>query len=112
MINTNYGKLVGGYPQYLHLPIRLTEPITIGEVTHPTGAYLSTDDDTAIRQLGYKPITRTVMPTREGYYYTETWTETDTAIVQGWEEHEQPEDELTDAVTALETLGYTEDSNG
>ena len=52
------------------------------------------------------------MPTREGYYYTETWAETDTAIVQGWEEHEQPEDELTDAVTALETLGYTEDSNG
>ena len=37
MINTNYGKLVDGYPQYLRLPIRLTSPITIGEVTHPAG---------------------------------------------------------------------------
>ena len=90
MLNTNYGKLVNGYPQYLHLPIRLTELITIGEVTHPAGAYLSTDDDAAIKELGYKPVTRTAMPMREGYYYTEKWTETNTAIVQGWEEHEQP----------------------
>ena len=112
MLNTNYAKLTGKYPEYLRLPIQLTESIAIGEVTHPTGAYLSTNDDAAIKELGYKPVTRTAMPTREGYYYTETWTGTDTAIVQGWEEHEQPEDELTDAVTALETLGYTEDSNG
>ena len=49
MLNTNYGKLVDGYPQYLRLPIRLSKPITIGEVSHPAGAYLSTDDDTAIR---------------------------------------------------------------
>lgn len=90
MLNTNYGKLTGDYPKYLHLPIRLTEPITIGEVTHPEGAYLYTDDDTAIRQLGYKPVTRSPMPSKEGYYYTEKWTETDTAIVQEWEEHEQP----------------------
>lgn len=90
MLNINYGKLVNGYPQYLHLPIRLTEPITIGEVTHPAGAYLSTDYDTTIRQLGYKPVTRTAMPTREGYYYTEKWTDTGAAIVQEWEEHEQP----------------------
>ena len=90
MIKTNYGKLVDGYPQYLHLPICLTEPITVGEVTHPAGAHLSTNDDTAIKELGYKPVTRTAMPTREGYYYTEKWTETDTAIVQEWEEHEQP----------------------
>ena len=42
-----------------------------------------------LEELGYKPVTRTAMPTREGYYYTEKWTETETAIVQGWEEHEQ-----------------------
>ena len=112
MLNTNYAKLVGGYLEYLRLPIQLAEPMTIGEVTHPAGAHLSTNDDAAIKELGYKPVTRTAMPTREGYYYTEKWTETDTAIVQEWEEHEQSEDELTDAVTALETLGYTEDSNG
>lgn len=106
MINTNYGKLVDGYPQYLRLPICLTEPITIDAITHLAGAYLSTDDDTAIRQLGYKPVTRTAMPTREGYYYTEKWTETDTAIVQEWEEYEQPNEVIeSDYVVALEELG-------
>lgn len=29
------------------------------------------------------------MPAWEGYYYTEKWTETDTTIVQEWEEHER-----------------------
>ena len=114
MINRNYCKLTSGYPAYAPSPIVLTEPIEIDSIIHPAGATLSLSGaaESHYAQLGYKPITRTVMPTREGYYYTETWTETDTAIVQGWEEHEQPEDELTDAVTALETLGYTEDSNG
>lgn len=90
MIKTNYAKITGEYPEYLRLPIQLTESIAIDGVTHPAGAHLSTNDDTAIRQLGYKPVTRTAIPTREGYYYTEKWTETDTAIVQEWEEHEQP----------------------
>ena len=103
MLNTNYAKLVGGYLEYLRLPVELKSPLIINGVTHPIGAHLSTNDDTAIRQLGYKPITRTVMPTREGYYYTETWTETDTAIVQGWEEHKQPEGEQTEAAKAGET---------
>ena len=90
MLNTNYAKLTGEYPEYLRLPIQLTESIAIGEVTHPTGAYLSTNDDAAIKELGYKPVTRSPMPSKEGYYYTEKWMETDTAIVQEWEEHEQP----------------------
>ena len=55
MLNTNYVKLTDGYPQYLRLPIRLSKPITIGEVSHPAGAHLSTNDDAAIKELGYKP---------------------------------------------------------
>ena len=90
MLSTNYAKLLDGYQQYLRLPVELQSPLIINGVTHPAGAHLSTNDDAAIRQLGYKPVTRTVMPTREGYYYTETWTDTGAAIVQGWEEHEQP----------------------
>ena len=90
MLNTNYANLAGGYLEYLRLPIQLAEPITIGEVTHPAGAHLSTNDDAAIKELGYKPVTRTAMPTREGHYYTDKWTETETEIVQVWEEHEQP----------------------
>ena len=65
MLNTNYAKLVGEYPEYLRLPIQLAEPITIGEVTHTAGAHLSTKDDAAIKELGYKPVTRTARPTRE-----------------------------------------------
>ena len=90
MLNTNYAKLVGEYPEYLRLPVELQSPLIINGVTHPAGAYLSTNDDTAIRQLGYKPVTRSPMPSKEGFYYTESWTETDTAIVQELEEHEQP----------------------
>ena len=90
MLNTNYAKLVGGYPEYLRLPVELQSPLIINGVTHPAGAHLSTNDDAAIKELGYKPVTRTTMPTREGYYYTETWAETEMAIVQEWEEHEQP----------------------
>ena len=90
MLNKNYAKLAGEYPEYLHLPVELQSPLIINGVTHPAGAHLSTNDDAAIKELGYKPVTRTVMPTREGYCYTEKWTETDTAIVQAWEEHEQP----------------------
>ncbi|MBS7388552.1 MAG: hypothetical protein KIG30_08330 [Eubacteriales bacterium] len=90
MLNTNYAKLTGEHLEYLRLPIELESPLIINGVTHPAGAHLSTNDDAAIRQLGYKPVTRTAMPTREGYYYTETWTDTGAAIVQAWEEHEQP----------------------
>ena len=53
MLNTNYAKLVGGYPEYLRLPVELKSPLIINGVTHPAGAHLSTNDDTAIKELGY-----------------------------------------------------------
>ena len=89
MLNINYAKLIDGYPAYAPNPIVLTEPI---EIIHLAGATLSLSGaaESHYAQLGYKPITKTEMPIREGYYYTESWTETDTAIVQEWEEHEQP----------------------
>ena len=102
MLNTNYAKLVGEYPEYLRLPVELQSPLIINGVTHPAGAYLSTNDDTAIRQLGYKPVTRSPMPSKEGFYYTESWTETDTAIVQEWEEHEQSP--VTDYTEVLDIM--------
>lgn len=71
-------------------------------MTHPAGEHLSTNDDVAIKELGYKPVTRTTMPTRDGYYSTEKWTETDTAIVQEWEEHEQPP--VTDYTEVLDIM--------
>lgn len=110
MINRNYGKLIGSYPQYLRMPVQLTADITINGVVHPAGSWLSTDDEGAILELGYKPIVRTDAPTKEGYYYTEKWTDTGAAIVQEWEEHEQP-NEATEAdyIQSLEELGVTFD---
>lgn len=90
MLNTNYAKLTGEHLEYLRLPIELESPLIINGVTHPAGSFLSTNDDAVLRELGYKPIVRSPMPSKEGFYYTESWTETDMAIVQEWEEHEQP----------------------
>ena len=49
MINTNYAKITGEYPEYLHLPVELQSPLIINGVTHPAGAHLSTNDDAAIK---------------------------------------------------------------
>lgn len=110
MINTNYGKLIDTYPQYLRLPIQLTADITINGVVHPAGSWLSTDNEAAILELGYKPIIRTEAPVKDGFYYTEKWVDTGAAIVQEWEEHEQP-NEATEAdyIQSLEELGVTFD---
>ena len=110
MIDTNYGKLINTYPQYLHLPVQLTADININGVVHPAGSWLSTDNEAAILELGYKPIIRSESPVKEGFYYTEKWVETETAIVQVWEEHEQP-NEATEAdyIQSLEELGVTFD---
>ena len=103
MINKNFGKLTGAYPQCLILPVQLTTNITIKGIVHSAGSWLSTDDEGAILELGYKPIIRTESPVKEGYYYTEKWTETETAIVQEWEEHEQPVEENLEEVIDILT---------
>ena len=110
MINRNYGKLINTYPQFLRLPIQLIEDITINGVVHPAGSWLSTNDEGAILELGYKPIIRNEPPVKDGFYYTEKWTDTGAAIVQEWEEHEQP-NEATEAdyIQSLEELGVAFD---
>ena len=37
MRNINYAKLVGEYPEYLHLPVELQSLLIINGVTHPAG---------------------------------------------------------------------------
>ena len=108
MVIRSYGKLINAYPRYLRMPIQLETDITINGVVHPAGSWLSTDDEGAILELGYKPIIRTEAPVKEGFYYTEKWTDTGAAIVQEWEEHEQP-NEATEAdyIQSLEELGVT-----
>ena len=110
MVNINYGKLIDPYPQYIRLPIQLTTDIIINGVVHPAGSWLSTDNEAAIFELGYKPIVRNEAPVKDGFYYTEKWVDTGAAIVQEWEEHEQP-NEATEAdyIQSLEELGVTFD---
>lgn len=111
MINKNYGKLINIFPQYLRMPVLLTEDMEINGVVHPAGSWLSTDDEAAILQLGYKPIVCSEKPVKEGYYYTEKWTETDAAIVQEWEEHEQPVIEDDSALEEQLNSAYQEGVN-
>lgn len=103
MLNTNYGKLINGYPQYLRMPVQLTADININGVVHPAGSWLSTDVEDAILELGYKPIVRTEAPVKEGFYYTEKWVETEDAIVREWEEHEMPAEENLEEVIDILT---------
>ena len=104
MINTSYAKLVGEYFEYLRLPVELQSPLVINGVTRPAGAHLSTNDDAAIKELGYKPVTRSPMPSKEGFYYTESWEDNGEAIVQSWTEHEA-QVTTQDYIDALAELG-------
>ncbi len=69
-----YAKLINSYPQYA------PNPILVGEnwIGNPPGSVYEAE--------GYKPVVYTNPPTEpgEGYQWVESWSETDTEIVQGW----------------------------
>ena len=70
-----YAKLINDFPDYAPNPI-LHDGLWYGNP--PAEVYLAE---------GYKPVTFTEPPTEptEGYQWKESWSETDTEIVQGWE---------------------------
>lgn len=76
----NYAKLIDGFPVYAPNPI-LHAGLWYG---NPTGSVYEAE--------GYKAVRYTEQPTEpgEGYQWSETWSETDTEIVQGWELVEVP----------------------
>lgn len=69
-----YAKLINGYPSYAPNPI-----------LH-NGLWYGNPPSEIYEAEGYKPVRFTEPPTepREGYQWSETWSETDTEIVQGW----------------------------
>lgn len=69
-----YAKLINNFPAYAPNPI-LHNGLWYGNP--PTEIYTA---------KGYKPVRYTDPPTepREGYQWAETWSETDTEIVEGW----------------------------
>ena len=69
-----YAKLINSYPTYAPNPIHIGNRWRINP---PAEVYLAE---------GYKPVTFTEPPTEpgEGYQWSETWSETETEIVQVW----------------------------
>ena len=75
-----YAKLINNYPSYAPNPIRIGD----NWIGNPPGEIYKAE--------GYKPVHYTDPPGEpdEGYQWSETWSETDTEIVQGWELVEVP----------------------
>ena len=94
-----YAKLIDGYPSYAPNPIK-HNGLWYG---NPPGAVYEAE--------GYKPVQYTDPPEEpdEGYQWVEAWTETENAIVQGWEQIPIPDD--VDPAEAMEIL-FGGDNNG
>lgn len=87
-----YAKLIDGKPVYAPNPIR-HNGLWYG---NPTGEIYEAE--------GYKPVRYTDPPTEpgEGYQWSETWSETEDVILQGWELVPVPDDVSADE--AMEIL--------
>ena len=86
-----YGKLVDGELRGAPRPIRTEN----GDVF--------TTDPALLLQYGYKPIIMAEYPS-DGKYYTESWTETESAIKQIWTELPQTDDDPISDSEALEII--------
>lgn len=69
-----YAKLIDSYPQYA------PNPILVG------GNWIGNPPGEVYAEQGYKEVVYTEPPTEptEGYQWVESWSETDTEIVQGF----------------------------
>lgn len=87
-----YAKLINNYPSFAPNPIHIGNRWRI----NPPGEIYEAE--------GYKPVTYTDPPGEpdEGYQWVETWTETENAIMQGWEQSPIPDDVSADE--AMEIL--------
>lgn len=60
------------------------------------GKNVWTNIEAEYNALGFYEITRTEMPEKEGFYYTDFWELAENKIVQRWQEHENPIPEPTE----------------
>ena len=69
-----YAKLINNFPRYAPNPI-----------LH-NGLWYGNPPSSVYEAEGYKPVVYSDPPTEpgEGYQWSETWSETETEIVQGW----------------------------
>lgn len=96
--NNSFGKLENGTINYSPIPLIVD------------GNSVWTNDRALYLANGYSEIVRTEQPSREGYYYTSSWEQTDEqTITEVWTEHEvevaPPNDEPTmeERLTDLES---------
>ena len=88
-----YGKLINGLIRFMRFPIGENEDIF-------------TNDETIIRQCGYKSIIFEEQPAlAENEYVTPIYTETETEIVVTWEVHVSDDATEEDYINALSDLG-------
>ena len=86
----NYAKLSGGLPQFAPNPIQVG---TDWVGNPPETVYLS---------QGYKPVIFTEKPEApSGYEYAAVWSETEAAVVLGWELREASELPADEALSIL-----------
>lgn len=99
-----YGILVDGNVNYKKMPIILETDIMIDGINHKSGSFLYTDNDAVMLSLGYKKIVRSLPTIQDGYSYTTRWEETESEIVQVWDQYEI-QDEPADMEAALREIG-------
>lgn len=51
------------------------------------GQNVWTNDASVMLTQGFYPVVRSEMPTKDGYYYTESWAVVDNELVNTWTEH-------------------------
>lgn len=74
------------------------EPFTGRYIKHDGMVYANPTDE-QLTAAGYKPLVTAEPPeAREGYYSVDTYTETDTAIVQTWTEYANEVFEVEEAM--------------
>ena len=86
-----YGKLIDGELRGAPNPLKTEE------------SYIFTNNAAIYLANGYKPIILTEYPS-DGGYYTESWIETETEIVQVWTEVQQSDNDLISDSEALEII--------
>ena len=111
MVNYDYAMLVDGRAMFPVMPLPCAEPMVIDGVYFGKGFKIWTARADVMALFGYLPTIRTKCPGEAGYTYTEEWSEENGYIVQSWTAIKLPDtqEQLDDAVAALETLGYSEE---
>jgi hypothetical protein len=66
--------------------------------------YNATNSEEIYNKIGYLRFERTEAPVKEGFYYTPFYVEGENVLLQKWEEHENPPEEVEDSYELLDII--------